>query len=80
MKKLFLAIAFFVVLFPGCSSTYTVTDFGTKEKFYEEFNNSFKEREVKVTLVNDSSFIVQNGIEINHDTLLSFVNLEEKKN
>jgi len=80
MKNIYLAGAFIFILFTGCSSTFTVTDFGTKEKFYEEFSNNFKDREVKVALVNDSSFIAQNGVEINHDTLLSFVNLEEKKN
>lgn len=80
MKKIYFVGAFIFILFTGCSSTYTVTDFGTKEKFYEEFNETFKEREAKVTLVNDSSFIALNGVEINHDTLVSFVNLEEKKN
>jgi len=80
MKKIYLVGTFILIFFTGCSSTYKVTDFSSKEKFYEEFNNNFKEREAKVTLVNDSSFIAQNGVEINHDTLLSFVNLEEKKN
>ncbi|NCQ17593.1 MAG: hypothetical protein GW805_04640 [Ignavibacteria bacterium] len=78
MKNIYFAGAFIFIFFTGCSSTYTVTDFGTKEKFYEEFNNNFKDREAKVTLVDDSSFIAQNGVEINHDTLLSFKKLEEK--
>jgi len=78
MKKIYLVGAFILIFFTGCSSTYNVTDFPTKEKFYEEFNDTFKEREAKVTLVNDSSFIAQNGVEINHDTLFSFEKLEEK--
>jgi len=78
MKNIFIVIALLFIFLTGCSSTYKVTDFPSKEKFYEEFNNSFKEREAKVTLVNDSSFFVRSGVEINHDTLLSFEKLEEK--
>ncbi|MFA6980186.1 MAG: hypothetical protein WC209_12780 [Ignavibacteriaceae bacterium] len=78
MKNVLIEVALVFILFAGCSTTYKVTNFSTKEKFYEEFNNSFKERETKVTLVNDSSFFVRSGVEINHDTLLSFEKLEEK--
>ena len=77
-RKIFFELAMVQLLFTGCSSTYTVTDFGTKDKFYKEFNDAFKEREAKVTLVNDSSFSIENGVLIEHDTLFSFVNFEGK--
>jgi len=80
MKNTYLVAALLLILLSGCSSTYKVTDFPTKEKFYEEFNDTFKDREAKVTLVNDSSFIAQYGVVIKNDMLLSFVNMEEKIN
>ncbi|MCK9210498.1 MAG: hypothetical protein M0P61_06660 [Ignavibacteriaceae bacterium] len=68
-----------IILFAGCSSTYRVNDFPTKEKFYDEFNNSFKAKEVNVTLTNDSSFSIYNGAWVENDTLFSLVNLEGKR-
>ena len=80
MKSISIATALFLLLFAGCTSTYRVNDFSSKENFYDEFNDSFKAKEVKVTLANDSSFIAQNGVEIKNDTLFSFVNFEAKQN
>jgi len=71
-------LSFTVFLF-GCSTTYRVTDFSSKEKFYHECNNNFKDRDVKVTLKNDSILACPKGIEIKGDTLYKYVNQEEKK-
>ena len=79
MKNIYFAGAFILFFFTGCSSTYKVTNFPNKEKFFEEFNDTFKEREAKVTLINDSSFSIYNGAFVVNDTLFSLVNFEGKK-
>jgi hypothetical protein len=62
----------------GCSSTYTIKDFSTKDKYYEDFNNSIKNKDVNITLINDSSFTLNGGAILENDTLFSFAKLEEK--
>lgn len=70
MKNILLFIlAIFSFAFTSCSSIYTVKDFPSKEKFYNDFNNSVKYRNINVTLLNDSSFFMSNGAEIVNDTL-----------
>lgn len=80
MKYKYFAVTLFFVLFAGCSSTYIINNFSTKEKFYDEFNNSFKAEEVKVTLTNDSSLTASDGAIIKDSTLIAYVKLEEKNN
>ncbi|MHB8579539.1 MAG: hypothetical protein ACYDA4_06725 [Ignavibacteriaceae bacterium] len=48
-----------------------MSDFSSKEKFYGDFNNFARNKNVKVTLSNDSSFSLTNGAEIANDTLYS---------
>ncbi len=79
MKNIYLFGILFILFFTGCSSTYKVTDFPAREKFYEDFNETFKDREAKVILTNDSSFIAPNGIEIKNDTLYSYIFTEENQ-
>jgi len=79
MKNIYFAEVFILIFFTGCSSTYKVKNFSTKEKFYEEFNNSFKNREAKVVLTNDSTFIALNGVDIKNDTLYSYIFTEENQ-
>ncbi len=59
----------FALLLIGCSSTYTLKDFSSKEKFYEGFNDFAKNKNVKVTLYNDSSLSAPFGAVILNDTL-----------
>jgi len=80
MKNIYFAVVLSLLLFAGCSSTYRVNDFSSKEKFYNDFNNSFKTKEVKVTLINDSTFTASEGTIIKDSTLISYVKVEEKKN
>ncbi len=68
MKRNFLIIMMF--LFIGCSSIYKVSNFPSKEKFYEDFNKSVKNKFVKVTLRNDSAFNLQTGIMVSNDSLI----------
>ncbi len=53
----------------GCSSTYTASNFSTKQKFYEHFNKSAQDKVVKITLNNDSSFTANTGASISNDSL-----------
>jgi hypothetical protein len=69
MKILYLIILFIPILLLGCSSAYRVTDFPTEEKFYEDFNSFAKDKSVKVTLINDSSFTPENNVQILKDSL-----------
>ena len=67
------------LIFIGCSSIYTVKDFSSKEKFYEDFNNSVKNKELEITLVNDSSFSVLEGSKIADDSLDLILNFQNKE-
>jgi hypothetical protein len=72
MKIFDLLILLLSLLIIGCSSTYKISNFPSKDKFYEDFNKFAKDKSVKVTLVNDSSFYVENGAQIKNDTIYSF--------
>lgn len=59
-----------VLILTGCSSTYTLKDFSSKEKFYENFNKYMSNKPVKVTFVNDSSFVISKNVKISNDSIL----------
>ena len=69
MKIFDLLILLLSLLVIGCSTTYRVSDFASRDKFYNDFNKFAKDKSVKVTLVNDSSFYINNGAAIVNDTL-----------
>jgi hypothetical protein len=58
-----------ILILTGCSSVYTVNDFPTKTKFYEKFNDSIKNETIQITLLNDSSFIINTDAVLENDTL-----------
>jgi hypothetical protein len=68
MKIFYLSIPVLLLFLIGCSSTYKVSNFSSKDKFYEDFNKSAGDKTVKITLSNDSSFFNINA-EIVNDTL-----------
>ena len=70
MKLLYLFIPTYFVLFISCSSTYTVTDKGSKQKITNEFNNYAPNKKVEVILNNDSTLIATEGAEIKNDSIL----------
>ncbi|HUX60910.1 MAG TPA: hypothetical protein VMV32_06330 [Ignavibacteriaceae bacterium] len=77
MKSIYyLIVVFFSLVISGCSSTYTIKDFSSKEKFYEDFNNSVKYKNINVTLSNDSSFSVPYGAILSDDSLLTITNIK----
>ena len=71
MKIFYLIATIFLLTFIGCSSTYKVSDFSSKDKFYEDFNNFARNKSVKVTLLNDSSFSINGGAAMQNDSLYS---------
>ena len=71
MKILYLLSISIFLLFIGCSSTYRVSDFSSTYSFYNDFNNFAKNKMVKVTLTNDSSFTINNYVKIENDSLYS---------
>ncbi len=71
MKYIYLMVYLFVFLFTGCSSTYTIKDFSSKEKFYNDFNNSVKNKSVEITFINDSSFTLNSRVAVEGDSLYS---------
>ncbi len=80
MKKIYFAGAFVLIFFTGCSSTYKVTDFPTKEKFYEEINTTLNQRPTKVTLRNDSVLAAQAGLVLKNDQLTCYSKVIDKRN
>jgi hypothetical protein len=70
VKKSFLILYFFISLIvSGCSYKYTVSDFPSRQEFYNYFNNAVKDKCVRAALLNDSSLIANNGAEVFNDTL-----------
>jgi len=69
--KYTLLLLLFILLYWGCSSTYRISDFSSKKNFYKDFNNSVKNKNLEVTLQNDSTFIIYNGAVIENDSLYS---------
>ncbi len=79
MKISFLFIAFSFLFLEGCQSNYIVNKYYSKEELYKNFNASCIDKNVKIILMNDSSFIVTGGARISNDTLL-FVAQEKNSN
>ena len=69
MKIIYLISSISLLIFAGCFSTYQVSDFSSRDKFYEDFNKSVNDKTVKVTFTNDSSFFMSNGAVIENDSL-----------
>ncbi|MHB8581161.1 MAG: hypothetical protein ACYDA4_15065 [Ignavibacteriaceae bacterium] len=74
MKIIYLLSSIFLLILTGCSTTYNISQFSSREKFYESFNNFAKTKKVKVTLTNDSSFYVHEGAYILDDSLKFYNN------
>ena len=69
MKNIYLILVGILLFITGCSTTYKVTDFSSRDKFYDDFNNFAKDKNVEVQFVNDSSLTIDNGAIIIRDTL-----------
>ena len=71
MKNIYGLFFLLALLLMGCSSTYTIKDFPSKERFYEDFNKFAQNKDVEITLINDSSFTINDGTVLEDDTLFS---------
>ncbi|MCL5030164.1 MAG: hypothetical protein M1480_14230 [Bacteroidetes bacterium] len=69
MKNICFIFCALELFLSGCSSIYTAENFSSKEKFYEDFNKSAKNKAVKITTTNDSSFASPEVSKISNDTL-----------
>src|ERR1035437_4416946 len=78
LKSLYYIIFFSDLLFIGCS-TYTIKNYQSKEKFYQDFNNSVKNRDVNITSVSKGSFNINDGIVLENDSLISYRKSERKE-
>jgi len=74
--KNFLSIVFSFLLI-GCSANYSLKNFPSGEKFYEDFNHFAKNKNLKVMLNNDSTFKINNGAVIENDILYSSIRGED---
>ena len=77
MKSFYLSIPIIFLFLIGCSSTYKVTYYPSKEAFYEDVSGSMKNRDVNVVTV-DSSFTALEGSKIKDDSILIVANIQEK--
>jgi hypothetical protein len=69
MKIFDLLILLLSLLIIGCSTTYRISDYPFRENFYSDFNNSAKDKELKITLNNDSTVTAYFGGKILNDSL-----------
>lgn len=72
MKSITSFLIMLTILSAGCSSTYKITDFSSKENFYETLSNSTQSNTSDIILFNDSAFTGVGEIKILNDTL-SFI-------
>jgi hypothetical protein len=61
------------LLLVGCSTTYTINNFPSQNKFYDSFNNSVQYKEIKVITKSDS-IITTSSAFIKSDTLFTALN------
>lgn len=54
----------------GCSSTYTLRDFSSRQNFYNDFNKSIKNRELNIKLHNNNTVVGYDGVLLSNDTLV----------
>ena len=70
MKLFYLTTAVLSLFIIGCSHTYEVSKYLSKEELYKEFNESARDKdELRITFTNDSSIFVYNGATIKNDTI-----------
>ena len=69
MKKFNLLIHILSLFVIGCSTTYRVSDYPFRENVYADFNNSARNKELKITLNNDSTVTAYFGGKILNDSL-----------
>ena len=69
IKTLNILLFISMIILTGCSSTYTIADFPSEDKFYKDFNKSANNKTLLVKLDNDSSFTFEGSANISNDSL-----------
>jgi hypothetical protein len=64
-----------VLLLMGCSSTYTINDFSSKDKFYQSFNSSVGYKDIDITLNDKSQRTIYGGGTLKQDTLYTLTDI-----
>jgi hypothetical protein len=72
MKWLYLSFLF-VLFFTGCSTTYNIQHFSSKDEYYQNINNSIKSLDIQLNLTDGNKINILGG-EIKGDTLFSSSN------
>ncbi len=75
MKLFYFPIPILFLFLIGCSSTYRVTDYLSKEKFQEDVNSSIKNQNFNVVTI-DSSFNCIKGSKIKDDSLYTIAKIK----
>ncbi|MGB8317856.1 MAG: hypothetical protein WCE54_07010 [Ignavibacteriaceae bacterium] len=78
MRIYYFFVPFIFLLLIGCSSTYKVTKYFSKEDLYKDANSSMKSRDINVVTV-DSSFTAFEGSQIDDDSLHAITQIQEMK-
>ncbi len=78
MKSFYVSIPIIFLFLIGCSRTYRVINYPSKEKFHNDANGSMKIRDVNVVTI-DSSFTALEGTQIKDDSLYVITQIQEKK-
>lgn len=73
-RYLFILIPLFSI---GCSPTYTLKDYSSKEKFYKDFNNFAVDKNLRIIFINDTSITAPYGAVISNDTLNAITNVQK---
>ncbi len=69
MKKInYILLAISLISF-SCTTTYLISDFSSKENFYEEFNKTAKNKSLTLVLTDDNLLYPSNGAYISNNTL-----------
>jgi hypothetical protein len=68
MNKYYTLCLLSALIFMGCS-TYTIKDFTSKDKFYQSFNKSVGQRDIDITLTDNSKRTIFGGGTLKQDTL-----------
>ena len=76
MKLYYLSLIIIFMFLIGCSTTYKVTNYVSKEDLYKKANSSMKSRDVNVVTI-DSSFTAFEGSRIKDDSLQIVAKIQE---
>ncbi len=78
MKYFYFPIPILFLFFIGCSTTYRISNYSSKEEFYKDINNTIKNRNTDI-VANDSLYTLSEGSKIKDDTLYTIAKIKDEK-